>query len=353
MRTKNLPVSIELGERAKIAVVGAGAIGGVTAAFLVRAGWDLEIVCKHQEIVERASRGLHVFGAKGDYRVPLRAVKDIADLSGPKDVVFLATKAYDCLAAVQDLLPFLGQASAVVSLQNGMCEHALAEVLGRERVVGCVVGWGATMHGPGELEVTSRGEFVIGNIDNEADRRLPFLQEMLRAVMPTRISENIVGELYSKLVVNSCINSLGVIAGLRLGELLANRKVRYVFLSLMGEAMAVAEAMGIKVEPGGAGKVDYDWFLRGQGTLAELTRHVLIRIIGLKYRKIKSSSLQSLERGRMTEIDYLNGYICGQGKKHGVPTPINDGVVKMIKEIEGGKRRITPENLNDPVFDLP
>jgi 2-dehydropantoate 2-reductase len=347
-----MEVKVAQNKMANIAVVGAGAVGGVTAAFLARAGWDLEIVCKHQEIVDCAnSQGLHVFGVKGDHRVRLRAVKDIADLCGPKDVVFLATKATDCLAAARNLLPFLRQVSVVVSFQNGMCEEALAEVLGRERIVGCVVGWGATMYDPGELEVTSGGEFVIGNIDHRPDNRLPFVQQILNAVVPTRISENIVGELYSKLVINSCINSLGVIAGLNLGGLVAHRKVRNIFIGLMREAMAVAEALGIRVERGGGGKLDYYRFLAGRGLLAELKRHLVIRVIGFKYRKITSSSLQSLERGRMTEIDYLNGYICDRGRKYGVPTPLSEAIVTMIKQIEAGRRTITPENLNDSVFE--
>jgi 2-dehydropantoate 2-reductase len=179
-----------------IAVVGAGAIGAATAAFVAKAGWNIEIVCKHQEIADLAqSPGLHVFGVKGEHYVPVRAVKNNKDLSAPKEVVLLATKATDCLEAAKDLLAVLSPNSIVVSLQNGICEDALAGVVGRDRMVGCVVGWGATMHGPAQIEVTSPGEFVIGNIDHLADRRLPLVQEMLSAVVPTRISDNIMGEL--------------------------------------------------------------------------------------------------------------------------------------------------------------
>lgn len=240
--------------------------------------------------------------------------------------------------------------SIVVSLQNGICEDALAGVVGRDRMVGCVVGWGATMHGPAQIEVTSPGEFVIGNIDHRPDQRLPLVQEMLSAVVPTRISNNIMGELYSKLVINSCINSLGVITGMNLGKLLAERKIRKVFTLLMQEAMAVAAAMGIKVEPAGGGKLDYYRFLDGSSFTSNLKRNLLIRIIGFKYRRIRSSSLQSLERGRRTEIDYLNGYICDRGREQGVPTPVNDAVVSMIRQIEAGTRKISLENLNDRSF---
>jgi len=338
-------------ESIRVAVVGAGAIGGIVAAFLARAGWDLEVVCKHRETVDRAlSEGFHIFGVQGEHRIPLRGVKEIHNLSGPKEVVFLATKGNDATEAARVLLPFLKENSVVVSLQTGICEDALADILGRNRVIGCVVGWGASMHGPGELEITSGGEFVIGSLDSPSEGSLPRIKQMLDEVGPTRISGNIMGELYAKLIVNACINSLGVIAGKKLGELLAMKRARQVFTAIMREAMAVAAAAGIKVERGGGGKLDYYQFLEGDGVLSRMKRDFLIRVIGFKYRRIKSSSLQSLERGRKTEVDYLNGYICAQGRQHDVPTPINDAVVRMIKEIEGGQRKMTPENLKDPVF---
>jgi 2-dehydropantoate 2-reductase len=333
----------------RIAVVGAGAIGGTTAAFLAKAGWNVELVCKHRDTVElAANRGLHVFGVRGDHVVKVKAVKDISDLSAGIGTVMLATKATDCVDAARALLPLLKRDTAVVSLQNGICEDAIAGVVGRDRAIGCVVGWGATMHGPGELEVTSEGEFVIGGLDGKPDGRLTLLKHMLDEVVPTRISSNIMGELYSKLIINSCINSLGVIAGLRLGKLLAHGTVRRVFVHIMREAMAVAEAMRITVEPGGGGKLDYYRFLANRSFVGELWRHLLIRIIGFKYRRIRSSSLQSLERGRVTEVDFLNGYICEKGKEYRVPTPVNEKVVTMIKQIEAGTRKITLENLMDP-----
>jgi 2-dehydropantoate 2-reductase len=335
----------------RIAVIGAGAIGGVTSAFLTRAGWDPEIVCKHQETVDRGiGEGFSIRGRRGEDRIRVRAVRQIGDLSGSKDVVLLATKATECVTAAKALLPFLEKEAVVVSLQNGICEEALSEILGRDRVIGCVVAWGATLHGPGQMEVTSDGEFVIGSLDNAGDERLETLRQMLDTVVPTRISDNVMGELYSKLIINSCINSLGVIAGVRLGKLLARRKTRSLFIKIMGEAVAVADAMGIRVAPGGGGKLDYYRFLSGTGFFARIRQHMVIRAIGFKYRRIRSSSLQSLERGRQTEIDFLNGYICDQGRKNGVETPLNDAVVKMIKAIEIGERPISMENLNDPVF---
>lgn len=335
----------------RTAVVGAGAIGGTTAAYLAGAGWNVELVCKHDESVARASSpGLHIFGVKGARTSPVKAVKEISELSGPKDIVLLAVKATDCVAAARELLPYLEEDSALVSLQNGICEEALAKVVGRERVIGCVVGWGATMHGPGELEVTSEGEFVIGNLGGKPDKRLYLVREILSEVVPTRLSNNIMGELYSKLIVNSCINSLGVLTGWTLGRLLGEVRVRRIFIGLMREAMKVADSMGIKVEPAGGGKLDYYRLLEGESFFAELKRHLVIRVMGFKYRRIKSSSLQSLERGRRTEVSYLNGYICAKGRETGIATPLNDAVVGLIMEIETGTRSVSPINLDEPVF---
>lgn len=339
-----------LTEEAKIAVVGAGAIGGVTAAFIKQAGYDLELVCKHRALADKINdSGLKINGLKGAHQVRMHAVETIPDLSQPKDLIFLATKANDCVAAAQELIPFLKPDSVVVSLQNGISETALAGALGKERVVGCVVGWGASHYIQGELEVTSDGEFIIGNLDHRPDDRLAFIKQVLDAVNPTRISNNIMGELYAKLIINACINSLGVVCGARLGLMLADKRARTLFIMLMREALAVAEAMNIKVEPAAGGKLDYYTFL-GDGILADFKRHITIRMIGFKYRRIKSSSLQSIERGRRTEIDFLNGYICDHGKKHRVPTPVNDAVRKMVLEIEAGSGNMSMSNFDALVF---
>ena len=117
----------------------------------------------------------------------------------------------------------------------------------------------------------------------------------------------------------------------------------------MHEAIAVSDAMGLKVEVY-AGKLDYYKFLKDENILNNLRRHLIIYLIGFKYRKIKSSSLQSLNRGKPTEIDYLNGYIAEKGKRMGIPTPINDRIIQIIKDIEAGKRKISTENFKDSFF---
>ncbi len=331
----------------RIVVIGAGAIGGVTAALMAEAGLDVTLVCKHLEIASLAAgRGLHVTGFRGEHTTPVHSVADVAELSGLFDLCLIATKAYDMPDCARAMLPLLKPDSLVVSLQNGICTDALAAVVGPERTVGCVIGWGGTMHAPGELEMTSGGDFVIGMLSGHTSPRLAALKAALDAVVPCRVSEDIYAELYSKLIVNACITSLGAICGLHLGEMMKRKRARQIFLAVIGEAVDVARAMHLAVPPFG-GKLDYFKLMAGTSPLDELHRHLMIRIVGMKYSKLKSSSLQSLERGRPTEIDYFNGYIAAKGKALNVPCPVNERLTAMVKEIERHARSINVTNLED------
>ena len=329
----------------KILVIGAGAIGGITAAFLTRGGFPVQLVTKYTEPAEQISmRGLQISGARGEFIQKIPAVATLREVDGQFNWIFIATKATDMLQVAKEIYPFLSPSGRVVSLQNGICEDALGEIVGRERTIGCVVGWGATMHQPGEVEMTSTGEFVIGRLDGELKPELEFLADALGEVVPTLKTQNIYGHLYSKLIINSCITTLGALTGLTLGKLLARRRIRQIFIRIMKEGVDVANALQIKVEPF-AGKLDYYRFFKNPGLSGQLYRHLFIILLGIKYRRLKSSSLQSLERGKPTEIDYFNGYIAARGKETGVDTPVNDILTRMVKEIEHKKRNIQPENL--------
>ena len=331
-----------------VAVIGAGAIGGITAAYLTRAGFDVELVCKHADrAAEISGRGMHITGVRGDMVVPVKAVAEVEQLSGKKDAVLIVTRAYDMPDAARRALPFLRPDSYVVSMQNGICVEALAEIVGAERAVGCVVGWGAAMLPDGSLHMKSEGEFVIGGY--LPGRDVTPLKEMLDHMVPTRISDNIVADLYSKMIINACITSTGVLSGLYLGQILRIRKARRIFIAIIREALAVADAMNIRVPPYG-GRLDYYGLMSRAGALADFKRHLMIRLIGLKYRRFKSSTLQALERGKPTEVDYFNGFIARKGAELGVDTPVNSRITQMVKEIESKTRRIDPANFDDPAL---
>ncbi|MCP5051386.1 MAG: 2-dehydropantoate 2-reductase [bacterium] len=330
-----------------IVVIGAGAVGGIVGGMLSKAGYPVEMVCKYPDLAETIkSTGLHITGILGDHRVTMPAVADVDQLRGKKDIVLLATKANEMASTAEAVIPFLKENSMVVSMQNGICEEELEEIVGPERTISCIVGWGATMHQPGELEMTSVGDFVIGSLLHPDDPRLPLLKSILETIHPVNISYNIMGYLYSKLIVNSCITTLGAISGLYLGKILARKPLRDIFIQIMEEAMNVANAYGIAVEAYG-GKLDYYRFLKNKSFIGTIKRHMMLRLMGMKYKKLKSSSLQSLERGKSTEIDYLNGYYAKLARLKNVPVPLTDKLIHMVKEIEAGERTITPDNFKE------
>ncbi len=332
-------------------VVGAGSIGGISAAFLKKAGYNVEIVCKYEDYKESiVNEGLRVKTLTGSFSEKMKAWVSLADVDEKKDIILFAPKATDMIEAANDLKPLLKEDSLVVSMQNGICEPELERILGSDHIVGCIVGWGATMDKPGRLVMTSGGDFVIGYTDREEDERLAGIAELLEAVVPVRTSSNMMGQLYSKLIINACITSVGAITGLLPGEMMRKRKARKLFVQIIREALELAYILKIQVEDYG-GKLDYYDFTGDKKKMPELRRYIILRLMGLKYRRLKSSSLQSLQRGKLTEIDYLNGYIASNGREYGVPTPVNAAIVNMIHEIEDGKREISIINLDEEVFD--
>ncbi len=330
----------------KILLIGIGAIGGSLSCFIQDKGYDLTVVVHREETKEKIEKeGLHISGVLGEKRVFVPAVTQISDLKERYDIVFIATKAYQLEKVATEILPYLKENSKVISLQNGICLDLLAKIVGYHRSVGCLIGYGATMLERGHLEITSTGEFVIGSHPS-VSMDLEDVKEILSSLFPTRISNNIYSELYSKLIVNSCITSLGALTGLKLGQMMKKRKIRSVFLNIMDEATKVAEAGNIHVVPYG-GKLDYHKLMMHHGFFSRLKQHIVIMVVGKKYKNLKSSSLQSLERNEPTEIDFFNGYISSKGKELKVLTPVNDKIVKFIKQIEKKERPISIDNIKE------
>jgi 2-dehydropantoate 2-reductase len=332
-------------------VVGAGAIGGITAALLKRNGYDVEIICRQADYASLISTsGIDVSGYCGNFNVKIRAYSSFSEIKSKKDIILHATKANDIVESSRPAIGILKDNGFVVSMQNGMCEDALAAVFGREKIIGCVTGWGATMIKHGSFEMTSGGDFIIGYPWRNPDSFLDELAGILSSIVPVKVTDNILGHLYSKLIINSCISSLGAICGLYLGNMLRIKKIRNIFIEIIREAVAVADAMKLRLEIFG-GKLDFRKFVAGDSLISDLRRHITIRIIGFRYRRLKSSSLQSIIRGGRSEVDFFNGYISSRGEEFGVPVPVNDSIVVMIHEIEEKKREITVENFNDQVFN--
>jgi 2-dehydropantoate 2-reductase len=336
----------------KFLVLGAGAIGGITAALLRKKGYDVEILCRDKDYASLISdNGLQVKGVCGSSTVRIPAYSSISGIKEKKDVILHATKATDMVSAAKTASAVLKENGFFVSMQNGICEDELGSAVGRDRIIGCITGWGATMESRGLLNMTSTGDFILGYPGRKPDEFLNSIAEALSAIVPAKTTDNITGHQYSKLIVNSCITSLGAICGLYLGKMLAIAKIRKIFIEIIRESIAVAYKMGIRIEVFG-GRLDFRKFVSGEGFFPDLRRHLMIRIIGFEYRRLKSSSLQSLERGKLTEVDYFNGYIVKGGMKYCIDVPVNSAVTNMIHEIEMNKRAITVNNFNDKVFDI-
>lgn len=335
----------------KILMVGAGGIGGITAAHIARAGFNIEIIDNipgYSEII--SSKGIHVSGHCHEFTQKLTAGSDISEVKDKKDIILVATKVNALESIINDIQPLLHEDSVVVSLQNSMSIELLAKQVGESRVIGCVVGWGATAHAPGKLEKTSDGAFEIGGVAGNAIKHFSFVKEVLETTAPVIISDNIYGDLYSKLIINSCITTLGAISGLTLGKMLSNRRVRNISISIIKEAVIVGRAAGVSIAKF-AGRLDFNAFADDNSWHGRLKKHLLISIVGFKYRKLKSSSLQSLQAGQRTEVDHLNGFISSRAKAFNLPTPVNDMLVQMVHEIEDGRRGISLSNLELPFFN--
>lgn len=331
----------------KILVIGAGGIGGTTTAYIARAGYSIEVVDSWPGLAQKIEgKGLNVKTLNESFTQKIQAYSSIEEINDKKDVILIATKVNSLQSLSNAIEPILKNDSVIVSLQNGMCEEYLSERFGEKRVLGCVVGWGATVHEPGNLEKTSNGEFVIGTINNKGCYHFDFLKVILSQVASVKCTNNIYGTLYSKLIINSCITTLGAICGLTLGQMLRKYKYRKIFIETICEAVKVGRAKGIDLEKY-AGKIDFNEFTDHNSFMANLKKHLIIYMVGLKYRKLKSSSLQSLQTGRTTEIDFLNGYIVNKANECNISTPVNNRLIRLVKEIEKGIRTITPENFNN------
>ena len=181
----------------EILIVGAGAIGGTSAILLQEKGFRPVLLTRHPETKQKSgSQGLKLRGHAGEFVSHPKVILP-ADLEGEKyDIVLIATKATDLQEAAIQILPCLKPDSLVVSLQNGICTDTLASIVGEDRTVGCVVGFGATMTNYGEYDMTSGGEFIIGSTGNISLERLDDLGSIMHHIVPTRLSENIISDLY-------------------------------------------------------------------------------------------------------------------------------------------------------------
>jgi len=332
----------------RLLIEGIGGVGGVLAGELVRAGQAPVLITGNPEIAAAINRdGLRVTTPEADYMVRAEVFAALDQLPAERrfDAALLIMKAQGVVAAAQQTMPHLVDHGYVVTCQNGIVEDAVAEAIGAERVVSGIIGWGASMHAPGVYERTGPGKNHLGELEGGNTPRVEALGRILARAMPIELSANMRGALWSKLAINCMITTPCALTGQTLGEMLSTRRARLAALTIYREVIDTAEALGVKLE-----KIAVSprllYLPADAGALRRAGLDLLAKIIGRRYRKLRSSSLQSLERGRRTEIDFLNGHVVQRAGEVGVRVPMNASLVRMIHEIEAGERKMSPSNLD-------
>jgi 2-dehydropantoate 2-reductase len=303
----------------RVAVIGAGAMGSIFGAALMRSGAEVAFNDNRAALITAIERdGLHVEGALGALHLMPRANLDATALA-PVDCALILVDANATPAAARAAASCLTSGGFAITLQNGIGNiEALVEVLGAHRVLaGSTYNSGATL-GVGRVLHSNPGPTVVGELDGNASLRVADIAaRFTRAGLPTTVSDNIMGVVWSKFVHNCAINPVSALTGLRPGEIARDPAAAHLLERLLDEILAVVEKTGIRLpEHDPRGEIyDHAW-----------------------ERYNRPSMLQHIEAGHVTEIDALNGALVKRAAALGMMTPVNEAVALSVKALETGRR---------------
>ena len=329
----------------RIALVGAGAMGTVIGALLTKGGEDVVLVDVNEPHVRAMNeRGARIVGHL-DLTVPVKAVTP-EEVEGTYDlVIYLVKTTYDDVA-LPEILPWLGDASMVITLQNGVPEERVAAVVGRKRTLGGAIGWGATYLEPGVSELTYATEemtYDIGEMDGAMSERIQAVKSVLDKAGKAEITSNLVGTRWTKLMVNVSMSGLGAALACTYGDILDDDKATVAAMSIVVETLLTARALGITMEPmkGVDPNILLDVIRQSEENAVSAFRMIFERS-----REQVPSMLQDLQKGIPCEVETLNGYLSARSAEAGVPTPVNDRVTEVIRGIQDGKYPLSFDNLD-------
>ncbi|MCD8372064.1 MAG: 2-dehydropantoate 2-reductase [Clostridia bacterium] len=330
----------------RILIYGAGAMGTVLGAFLARAGVQADLVTRNLRHVNALNKsGAHIIGA-ADFTVLVNAYTPDG-INGVYDIVFLMTKQSDNSGILAALLPHIAENGVVCTMQNGLPEPSVAEIVGEDRCVGCAVSWGATFIGEGCSKLTTSPkamQFALGSLYEASKNKLEDVKNILSQAGEVTTEDNFIGARWIKLAINCAFSSLSAMSGLTFGEVARGKLSKRVALEIFNESVAAGRACGIKPEKiqghDVAALLSYKSKLKKAFTLS------LMPTVMKNHSLLQSGMLFDLQKGKKCEIDFINGVAISYGEGASFLTPYNGLAVKIIKEIEVGERKISPENIN-------
>ena len=331
----------------RVAIYGAGSLGTVMGAYLTKNGVPVDLVNHNRAHVEALkSSGAHITGTV-DFTVPVSALLP-EEMTGKYDIIFLMTKQLNNRAVVTALKEYLAEDGLVATLQNGIPEDGIAEIVGPEHTVGVVVEWGATLAAPGESVLTSEPDslsFHMGGMPGIRAEQLEKVKSVLEKMCPVEIETNLPGARWSKLLINATFSGLGTVMGGTFGDVTGDSLGREIAVRCMKEVIDVGHAAGVEFAPVQGKNITALFYWKSAAKKA--TAKLILPIAMKKHAAIEPSMLQDLKKGKPCEVEAINGVVCAWGKKTGVPTPVNDRIVKLILEIQEGKRKTGKENLKE------
>lgn len=297
-----------------IAVMGAGAVGCFFGGMLARAGHRVTLIARPQHVQAIAQRGLRLQALQFDEHIALAASTEVDAVRGA-DVVLFSVKSTDTEAAGRLMQPHLGPRTLVLCLQNGVDNaQRLRTVLPAAQVAAAVVYVATEMAGPGHVRHHGRGELVIEPADSTQPTSAAFALALQAAGVPTQVSDNVQGALWTKLIINCAYNAVSAIGQSSYGHNVRSPGIEDVMRDVVDECLAVAAAQGVSLGPD--------------------VRAAVARIATTMPTQ-QSSTAQDLALGRRTEIDYLNGLVVQRGQALGIPTPVNRALWALVRLLEG------------------
>jgi 2-dehydropantoate 2-reductase len=299
----------------KVAVVGAGAVGGYFGGMLARAGAPVVMIGRAAFVRAVEKSGITLDAVEFKESVRVEASTELKDVRGAEIVLF-CVKTTDNAATASALVPLLAPGALVVSMQNGVDNAEQIRAASGIAALSAVVYVAASVPEPGRVKHVGRGDLVVGPRDPQTERIGALFE---RAGVGCRISDNIAGELWTKLTWNCALNAVSALGRAKYGQIAASADARKLVEAAVYEVLAVAQAANIHPP----GFEDPQVALAGSFKIATQMAEAL------------SSTAQDLNRGKRTEIDSLNGYIARRGAELGVSTPINHALFTLVKLAEG------------------